>query len=276
MLTLTEFPPSPLLRSVVQRYILTEGIVPKGHQLDHLLIPSWTEILYFNLSDDCQRFVNGVGTANDLRHAAISGQMTRAFSGHFSGHVKIIGAHFYTPAIHQLFGLPMREMANKGLLLEDLMGNQIIEFCDRLREQKSITQVIQQIEMFLIRKLRECIEPHPVLLNTLDLLPEGIMKSGIVRRLAFSNKVSVRKLEKIFAEQTGLTPKEFCRMYRFHSIIQMINANCFNWRHAVERLGYYDQAHLLNDFRLVTGYFPTGYLPQHSPVNRFITNFKPD
>ncbi|HET9054159.1 MAG TPA: hypothetical protein VFM90_08305, partial [Cyclobacteriaceae bacterium] len=58
MLKLTSFFPSPKLKPYVQRYILTEGRIPQGEALNHLLIPGLTEIIYFNLQDDTQMFAS--------------------------------------------------------------------------------------------------------------------------------------------------------------------------------------------------------------------------
>lgn len=273
MLKLTSFLPSPKLRPYVQRYILTEGSIPSDEALHHLLIPGLTEILYFNLQADAQVFTSRDQQIS-LRHGLFAGQLTEAFSGQFFGKVRIIGAHLHTPTLYQLFGVPMRESLNRSVLLEDILGRQAIDFCDQLREEKSIQGVVRMIEAFLISRLRSIRSTaHPVLYNSLAVIPAALHATP-VQRMAEYNKVSPRTLQKIFAGQTGLTPKEYCRMYRFNEVIKMINANQFSWQRVVERLGYYDQAHFLNDFKLVTGHSPTRYLPQHAGVNEFITDYK--
>lgn len=272
MLKLTSFLPSPKLKPYVQRYILTEGCIPQGEALNHLLIPGLTEIVYFNLQDDRQVFTSREEVS--LRHGLFSGQLTEAFSGQFSGRVKIIGAHLHTPALYQLFQVPMQEFLNRSVLLEDMLGQRAVDFCDQLREEKSVGGVIKRIETFLISRLNEIRYPiHNVLHNSLAVMPAAL-HTAPVQQMAKYNKVSTRTLQKVFAHQTGLTPKEYCRMFRFNEVIKMINANPFNWHRVVERLGYYDQAHFLNDFKLVTGHSPTRYLPQHAGVNEFITDYK--
>lgn len=272
MLRLTDFPPAPHLRPYVQRYILTEGFIPLGQKLEHLLIPGLTEIVYFNLSEDAAVFSTDRGVF-PLVSGRFSPQLSRSFYGSFAGRIKIIGAHLYTPAGYRIFRLPMHEIVNEGVLVEDLLGRRGADFCDQIREQSDIRKVVAMLDQFLTDRLRrESTEVHPTLLNSLSLL-DNSLRTGAVRAMAGYNKVTPRTLQKVFVREVGLTPKEYCRMYRFSKVIQMINEGWFSWKHAVDRLGYYDQAHFLNDFKQVTGLTPSKYLDLHPHVNQFITDF---
>lgn len=272
MLQLRDFAPAPHLRPYVQRYILTEGVIPPGEQLNHLLIPGLTEIVYFNLSEDVQFFKSDDRPAS-LKHGLFAGQLSRAFEGTFQGRVKLIGAHMYTPAVYLLFKVPMRSLLNDSLPLEDLMGSRAVDFCNQLREQSCIEKVIMKLDSFLTNQLRKkAVEPHATLLNSLAILDVSL-GSGSVKAMSQYSKVSPRTLQKIFMTQVGLTPKEYCRMYRFSELIRMVNENRFSWKRAVEDLGYYDQAHFLNDFKSITGLTPSSYLTLHPHVNKFITDF---
>lgn len=62
--------------------------------------------------------------------------------------------------------------------------------------------------------------------------------------------LSVKTLERRFRHDIGLTPKELGRIIRFNKLYAYLTgAGTFDWRQAVEKFGYYDQAHLINDFR---------------------------
>ena len=51
------------------------------------------------------------------------------------------------------------------------------------------------------------------------------------------------------------------RRYRLHELIERSNrADGPEWSQLALDLGYFDQAHLINDFRAITGYSPTEYL----------------
>ena len=62
--------------------------------------------------------------------------------------------------------------------------------------------------------------------------------------------LSERKLERIFGSHIGVSPKSFCSLLRYQLLWQeMVFSPGFNILDAVEKYGYTDQAHLLNDFR---------------------------
>ncbi len=273
MLNLTAFEPSCHLKPYVQRYILTEGHIPKGTELRHLLIPGITEIVYFNLSENPQTFVRP-GAEAVIKNGFVAGQLSQAFEGIFSGHVKLLGIHMHTPAMYQLFGVPVKLMLNGGLQLEDVIGSKATHLCHEIQDMKCISLVIKKLETFLTGLLRNTkITAHSVLLGSLDAIVNANGNS-VVKCLANDNNISIRTLQKIFLNHVGLTPKEYSRMYRFGEVIRAVNANKFSWRYAVEHLGFYDQAHFLNDFKSITGLSPSDYLQLHPFVNKFITDYK--
>ncbi len=62
--------------------------------------------------------------------------------------------------------------------------------------------------------------------------------------------VSERRLERIFNYNLGISPKTFSSLLRYQLLWQeIVFSRQFNVLDAVERFGYTDQAHLLNDFR---------------------------
>jgi AraC-like DNA-binding protein len=61
----------------------------------------------------------------------------------------------------------------------------------------------------------------------------------------------------------GLTPKRFARVRRLQRILDAAARNVnVDWAEAAVEHGYYDQAHLINDFRELTGITPTAYRPR--------------
>jgi AraC-like DNA-binding protein len=59
----------------------------------------------------------------------------------------------------------------------------------------------------------------------------------------------------------GLTPKRFARVRRLQRLLGEIHGNSVvDWAEVAARHGYYDQPHLINDFRALTGVTPGEYL----------------
>jgi AraC-like DNA-binding protein len=72
--------------------------------------------------------------------------------------------------------------------------------------------------------------------------------------------IGKRSLQRIFNEYVGVSPKWVIRRYRLHEVMERLNSGARpDWAQVALELGYFDQAHLINDFRSILGYSPTQY-----------------
>lgn len=87
------------------------------------------------------------------------------------------------------------------------------------------------------------------LLNAVDIMIDNRGTLGI-SELCARTAVSARQLERLFARSMGASPKAFSGLVRYQLLWrEMVASGAFNVLDAVEKYGYSDQAHLLNDFR---------------------------
>jgi AraC-like DNA-binding protein len=82
-----------------------------------------------------------------------------------------------------------------------------------------------------------------------------------------------KRFARLFHDRTGLTPKRFSRMHRLQRLLGAVHGRgTVNWAEVAAAHGYFDQAHLINDFRVITGLTPAAYLaaagdaPNHIPL----------
>jgi AraC-like DNA-binding protein len=74
-----------------------------------------------------------------------------------------------------------------------------------------------------------------------------------------------RTLLRRFTAQVGLSPKAFARVLRLHRLIASVPLRQeVDWARAASDYGYFDQPHLINDFRALTGTTPGGFHPRIS------------
>jgi AraC-like DNA-binding protein len=79
----------------------------------------------------------------------------------------------------------------------------------------------------------------------------------------------------LFHSQVGLTPKLFGRVQRFQWLLDRINRGAnVDWARVALDAGYFDQSHMIRDFRAFTGVSPVRYQPvepdrkNHMTLNR--------
>jgi AraC-like DNA-binding protein len=160
--------------------------------------------------------------------------------------------------------LPLREARNRALPLDGLWEQQGLKAkiqaleC-RLAQEADTAERIACVERFLKEFLQHCSEPDTVVTEALDLIEET--KGQIsVEALAEAVGMSDRQLERKFTLHVGLLPKAFCRVARFRQVKSLLESalrptSC----DLAYACGYYDQTHLIREFRLFTGQTPAHY-----------------
>ena len=91
-----------------------------------------------------------------------------------------------------------------------------------------------------------------------DAAIERIIRSGgrvPIEQLADAIGISRQHLARRFLIDVGIAPKTFARVMRFQRVLRH-RAAIGSWSDAAVRFGYYDQAHLIADFRELAGDTP--------------------
>ncbi|MCE9673988.1 helix-turn-helix domain-containing protein [Myxococcus stipitatus] len=87
------------------------------------------------------------------------------------------------------------------------------------------------------------------------------LTSANVNTVAVDIGVSERHLRRVFRETVGVSPKAFAKLVRFHRALRAAREDEHaNWSSIAADAGYYDQAHLIAEFRAFTGVTPQKFL----------------
>lgn len=81
-----------------------------------------------------------------------------------------------------------------------------------------------------------------------------------VEELADRTDITVRSLQRLFAEHVGLSPKKVIRRYRLLEAAEAAaGGQSVSWAEVAVQLGFSDQAHLTRDFTAAFGVSPSRY-----------------
>jgi AraC-like DNA-binding protein len=104
---------------------------------------------------------------------------------------------------------------------------------------------------------------HPAVQYAVDLIERSRGArpvSTVVERIG----MSPRRFLDVFRSEVGLSPKAFCRIRRFASVLRQIERTVdVDWVDVALSCGYFDQAHFNRDFRAFSGVTPSTYLRHH-------------
>ena len=176
----------------------------------------------------------------------------------------IVGVHFRPGGIRRFLSVPGRcsisELHNWIVTLEDLWGQHAIWLHDQLMEATTISDRLQIMERELERRLLRVEGSNQAVIAAVNLLQSVVSRrpvDDVANQLGYSS----RRIQQHFRDEVGLSPKVFHRVSRFQKAIQMIDgSSTIDWSNIALTHGYFDQAHLVNDFRTFTSLSPTAYL----------------
>lgn len=83
--------------------------------------------------------------------------------------------------------------------------------------------------------------------------------------LVLATGISQRHFIARFREQVGLPPKAFAQVVRFDRLIKRVEGGALDWTTRALDAGYFDQPHMLRDFRRYAGMTPRAWLAATLP-----------
>ncbi len=254
-------PRAPALRPFIKSLHYHESNLPYG--LERIL-PNGQAHLMINLAEDTFRTYSGARCerVHRLRGTAFAGPHGGATVLDTCEQQRLVAVEFHLGGAAAFLPLPLNEVADQVIGLDDVWGLDGRLLREQLLEASTPQCKLRILETALLRHLSH--GSNSAIGRAMVLLDRGASVASATSHLGFLPKTFVRR----FREQVGLTPKRFARVRRLQRITAQINRGAaFEWCALAAEFGYTDQAHLIHDFRDLTGIPPTAYRP-HSPQRR--------
>lgn len=194
-----------------------------------------------------------------------------------------VGAVLRPGAALALFGVSAAELEGRHVGLDALCGAGTAgDLCERLAGDADPRRRRRVFVEFLRARLRPVRGLDPQILRAARLLrgePPGRGDAfddddARVAGLVAASGRSHHRFIAGFRDCAGLSPKRYARVLRFKRLLQALAASPRpDWAQLALAAGYFDQSHLIRDFREFTGVAPRAYLaarapsPHHLPVN---------
>jgi AraC-like DNA-binding protein len=218
-----------------------------GGALDVERLPDGRTTLVFRVIE--------AGRKGDL---TVAGPRTRALFKNATGVAQVVILQFKPGWSAALLGVAANVLTDRIILLEDLWGRSGGDLCRELLAAPSFPDVMDRLAHALAARTRQAFEPAsgPLARQAVRLLEGGEAR---VESVAEQLGVTARHLRRAFTESVGVGPKEFARTVRLQRAVQRA-ATSKDWARIAAEAGYYDQAHLIADFRQLIGLTPGAFL----------------
>ncbi len=203
--------------------------------------------------------------------AFVVGPSTRFLLVQPTGAVETLGVRFRPGRAGPFLGVPLSELTDRVVPLDLLLGGTLRALIGRVQETASWSARCLLLERFLLGGSRSVRHDGGV-----EAAVTGVLRTRGrlgVAELGRRTGLGARQLERGFRERVGLPPKGFSRVVRFQGVFEALRQDATpRWAELASACGYYDQAHLVGEFRSLCGRPPAGLFAGGGELWRHFTS----
>ncbi|HEX4511920.1 MAG TPA: helix-turn-helix transcriptional regulator [Polyangiaceae bacterium] len=186
----------------------------------------------------------------------IMGPRTRASFKNVSNLTRAISVRL-KPGWAAALGISACEAANGYIKLRDVWGRAGDELCERMVEATTTAKLIEDVSNAIAARAAFESASAWIARRAARMLQSA--EPLRVEEVASHLGVTSRHLRRAFLENVGIAPKDFARSVRLQRVLHL-TATTTDWPRIASAAGYYDQAHLIGDFRDLVGITPAAFV----------------
>ena len=164
---------------------------------------------------------------------------------------------FQTGGFFRLFGIPMSLFKNGHTETTSVLGNSVKSLKEQITNATTFEEMASFSDKYLIntaKATKSYQHPIDIVINQKGLYQYSLDK------LAADACLSNRQFERKFFDRTGVNPKLYQRILKFNEAMKIKKRTSkLSWIDLTYMVGYYDQMHLLRDFKQFTNILPTTF-----------------
>lgn len=212
-------------------------------------------------------------SATSEREFELAGQLSFAREFRQIGAINMLGVRFHAHGIFPFLGHPLFELTDRVVSLNEVWRSLSKDLSPVLLEAPDDRRRIQLVERALLSLVRKQ-ELHPDfhVRNAVECINAN---GGLITVEALACEVGLgrRQLERKFALQVGISPKLYTRVLRLRRIMSLVqHVEEYDWARVVADCHFYDQSHLLRDFKALSGQTPSEFFDSNDSLARLFTS----
>jgi AraC-like DNA-binding protein len=266
-----ELPPPPPLDRVVHRFWFLrtgEGAESSGVQT---IVPDGRAEIVLHLGEPFAE-MDPTGRALPQGRALVAGQLTAPLRIASRARADVVGIRLRTGAAQRLLAPSQSELTGRVVPLAVVMRG--LEPCllDAVRGETDLRSRAARLATALGRLVSHRssgpIDAAVTLLET--------ARAGTVGELARSVGLTPRTLQRRFQAEVGMDPTLLRRILRFRAAFRQLEGlPPGRWSRVAPRVGYFDQAHLIREFRRFAGAPPSVFFGARPELARAFSGGEP-
>lgn len=170
--------------------------------------------------------------------------------------LRAIRVDFVPGGMYRILGIPMHELFDKGFDAQDLLGPELAVINEQLQNIADLDEGKNIVEKFLLRRLQTIKSTLPF-----DSAMQALLHLHgklSIEETASLSCLSIKQFERTCKERIGMNPKMYARILKFSKAYRLReNFPEMSWTAIGYESGYYDQMHLIRDFKVFAGVNPS-------------------
>lgn len=260
--------PSFPLCQYVKQYWALENCLPVGGNHTQRIIPNGLMELVFYIEGRPQSLDAGKHLE---ANSNISGQLRKYYDLELAGQLSMFSVSFQPQGAQMFFDVPSNELYDQNVPLQCLLKSKIEPLEEGLYEAKSFEDRICIIEKFLSEQLRRNAKGYEMdrMAKSIGLInrSKGLVS---IEELSSAACLCRKQYERSFSAYIGSSPKQFLRTVRFQHSLHLKQQNrALSLTDLAYDCGYFDQSHLIKDYKALSGKTPSEYFKECEPCSDY-------
>ncbi len=253
--------PSPALSDIVKHFLIIESA--QTGCIKHRMFSDGNPGLVFNLGDALIQIDPRQNTAIILPDSFVYGQLDVFQTILSKGKINLLIAVLHPFGASALLKTPANRLRN--LILDSALfyTSRISSIVDELSTAPTTISKVDILQRFLNNEVKSRAENFAIACNAVSLIQRelGILP---VQQIYTTLNITERKLERVFEEHIGLSPKRFSGVTRMQHFLKLLRKKTpdISLTELTYTCGFYDQAHVIRELKNISGITPGQYLTQ--------------
>lgn len=208
------------------------------------------------IPDGCVDILFNLDTASSLRCSVI-GAMTKPIQNQM---LNLFGVRFHIGMAHALFKTPMYHLTDLTVDGYELIGDSVHALSDQLAEMAFPQDRIALLDRFFLNRMAVFSPMEGPLAEALRLMRLASGRCS-VKQVSDAVGWSRQHFSRRCLHGTGVSPKFLMQVLRLKKTIDLYKKGDFyGWSQLSHEGGYFDQSHMIHEFKKITGLTPMAYL----------------
>jgi len=279
---------APPLDRFVEHITYYEDSRP-GYRIERLLPDGAVEVI-IDLHDTPKKLYDrhDIGRARDFRRAWVSGMRRQWILIEAAQGASMAVIRFRPGGAYPFFGTDVDALTDAVEPLDAVLPYPVGPLRDELIDPgRTLARKMAAVHAWLLQRAGERLVMHPLI----EHLAARLHAPGSLRIGALSKETgySQRYLDALFRRWVGLPPKQYARIRRFQRVLAHLVRGTpeppalqeagvpvttrpteAQWARLAAEHGYYDQPHLVREFRQLAGMSPTAYVAAFRGLENYL------